>query len=224
MRRRTDRAGPVPVMKQLVIWGCGGMAREVNLLCEQTGDRVAGFLDERPEMKGCIVDDRPVLGDIDDIPELRDGVQIICAGVGDPSLKKQFADRTLHAGFTISAPLVHPGVFVSKRNSISPGAVVCAGTTMTVNVRLGAHVIVNRMSTLGHDVLVADYATIAPGANISGNVTIGEGAYIGTGVSIREKVRIGAWAVVGGGAFVKDDVPPGCMVAGVPATIKKQPA
>lgn len=211
-------------MTQLVIWGCGGMAREVNLLCEQRGDRVLGFLDERPEMKGCVVDDLPVLGDIADIAGLRDTVEVVCAGVGDPRLKKKFAEKTARAGFAVAGPLVHPGVYVSKRSSIGSGAVVCDGCVMTVNVHLGAHVIANRNSTLGHDVTVRDYATVSPGANVSGNVEIGEGAFVGTGASIREKVTIGAWSIVGGGAFVKDDVPGGCTVAGVPAIIKQRQA
>ena len=48
------------LIKPLVIWGCGGHAREVLHLCEQLGIEVAGFLDERSEWKGQIVDDVPV--------------------------------------------------------------------------------------------------------------------------------------------------------------------
>ena len=80
-------------MRLLIIWGCGGHAREVNHLCDQIGIEVAGFLDERPEMKGEIVDDFPVLGDIGDISFPRDGVHVTCAGVGDPALKKKFGRR-----------------------------------------------------------------------------------------------------------------------------------
>ena len=64
-------------MKKLVIWGCGGHAREVNWLCEQAGYEVAGFLDERPEWKGQIVNGVPVLGDLPDIDHLGDEVEIV---------------------------------------------------------------------------------------------------------------------------------------------------
>lgn len=206
-------------MNDLVIWGCGGMAREVNLLCEQAGRRVVGFLDERPQMKGKIVDDVPVLGDIEDIGHLRGSVSVICAGVGDPALKRRFADRTDKAGFRVAGPIVHPGVYLSQRSSVSDGSVICEGAVITVNVHIGRHVVINRNATLGHDVDIDDYVTISPGANISGNVSIGEGVFIGTGASIREKISIGAWSVVGGGAFVKDDVPVDRTVVGVPARV-----
>lgn len=208
-------------MKSLVLWGCGGFAREVSLLCEQNHDHVLGFLDERPEMKGHVVDDLPVLGDIGDIVSLRDEVEIVCASVGDPALKKRLVEKTRSAGFSLAAPLIHPAVPISKRSSVGVGSIVCEGCVITVNVHIGEHVAVNLNSTIGHDTDVGDYATISPGVNVSGNVSVGEGAYLGTGSSTREKLEIGAWSVVGGGAFVKDNVPDNCLVAGVPATIKK---
>ena len=109
-------------MTKLVIWGCGGFAREVNHLCEQRGDTVAGFLDERPEMKGHVVDGLPVLGDISDIADQREEVKVVCAGVGDPALKARFAEKTLKAGFVFAGPLLHPSVYMSSRNSVGKAA------------------------------------------------------------------------------------------------------
>ncbi|UCG17322.1 MAG: acetyltransferase [Phycisphaerales bacterium] len=209
-------------MRDLVIWGCGGMAREINHLCEQLGRKVVGFLDERSPLKGTIVDDVPVLGDISDIGPLCDEVAIVCAGVGDPALKKHFAEKTNAAGFQLAGPLVHPAIRLSARSSVQDGSVLCEGVVITVNVHIGRHVVINRNATLGHDAEVGDYVTVSPGANVSGNVRIGEGCFVGTGASIREKIEIGPWAVVGGGAFVKDDVPAGCTVVGVPASVLEQ--
>lgn len=209
-------------MRPLVIWGCGGFAREVNLLCGQLGRQVMGFLDERPEMKGQVVDDLPVLGNIGDISSLRDTVEIVCAGVGDPALKRKFAAKTVEREFTLASALVHPSVHISDRSNIGVGAVVCEGVVLTVNVHIHEHVIVNLNSTIGHDATIGTFATISPGVNVSGNVTIEEGVFIGTGASIREDVRIGAWSVVGGGSFVRSDVPGGVLAAGVPAVCKKK--
>lgn len=208
-------------MTGLVIWGCGGMAREVNHLCEQRGDRVLGFLDERAEMKGRVVDDVPVLGGLEAIKSPVEKIVVLCAGVGDPGSKRKFADVTQRAGLRFSEALRHPSVFLSHRSSVAEGAVLCEGVVITVNVHIGAHVIVNRNATIGHDVTVGEFSTISPGVNISGNVDIGKECFIGTGASIREKIKIGAGSIVGGGAFVMDDVPANCMVAGVPATVRK---
>ncbi|MCK1995309.1 acetyltransferase [Peribacillus muralis] len=208
-------------MKKIVIWGCGGHAREINHLCENSSHDVIGFLDERSEMKGKIIDDVPVLGDLHDIYSLRDKIKIVCAGVGDPSLKKRFVTKTIHEGFEIADTIVHPSVFISKTNTLGVGSIICEGTIITTNVQIGNFVILNRSSNVSHDNVINDYVTVGPGVNIAGTVTIGEGAYIGIGSSIREKINIGAWSVVGGGAFVKNDVPAKTLYAGVPATFKK---
>lgn len=210
------------LIKPLVIWGCGGHAREVLHLCEQIGIEVAGFLDERPEWKGKIVNEVPVLGDLPDILPLQNQVKIICAGVGDPSLKKRLVEKTGKSGFQFAETLIHPSVFISKRNQLGIGNVICEGAIITTNVEIRNFVIINRGVNISHDDLIGDYVTIAPGANIAGNVTIHDGAYIGIGASIREKITIGPWSVVGGGAFVKEDIPERTLYAGVPAKFKKR--
>ena len=208
-------------MTDVVIWGCGGHGREVNMLCEHAGVRVLGFLDERPEMKGRLIDNVPVLGTLADIASLRDRVMVICAGVGDPALKRRFSDMTAADGFTLSPPIVHPSAHVSSCVSVGPGTVVCAGVVMTVNVRIGRHVIVNVNATISHDASIDDFATVAPGVNVCGGVSVGEGAYLGVGCSIRERIQIGAWSVIGGGSFVRSNVPERTVYAGVPAVLRK---
>ncbi|GMA60048.1 acetyltransferase [Alicyclobacillus fastidiosus] len=206
---------------KLVIWGCGGMAREVNWLCQQLGHDVAGYLDERPEFRGRITDGLPVIGDLLDIPHLKDEVHVVCASVGDPALKKKFVDKTLQYGFRVADSLVHPSVFISKQNHIGTGTIICAGAIITTNVRIGDFVIVNVNASLSHDTIVEDYVTISPGATVCGNVTIGQSTFIGAGSTVKEKVRIGSRAVIGGGAFVKDNVHSMSLYAGVPAVFKK---
>lgn len=183
---------------------------------------MVGFLDERPEWKGQIVNGVPVLGDLPDILLLQDRVKIVCSGVGDPSLKKRLVKKTREFGFQFADTLVHPSIFISKRNDVGIGSIICEGTILTTNIVIKDFVIINRRVNISHDNRIEDYVTIAPGVNIAGNVTIQEGAYIGIGTSIREKITIGSWTVIGGGAFVKEDIPERTMYAGVPAKFKKR--
>ena len=76
-----------------------------------------------------------------------------------------------------------------------------------------------RQDISGHDVVLYDFATLAPGIHVSGNVVCEEGAYIGTGTNILPRMRIGAWSIAGAGSLINADVSPDTTVVGVPAKI-----
>jgi acetyltransferase-like isoleucine patch superfamily enzyme len=52
---------------------------------------------------------------------------------------------------------------------------------------------------------------------LSGNTTIGTETELGTGSVVLPGVSIGSNTVVGAGAAVNSDLPPGCTAVGVPA-------
>ncbi len=53
-------------------------------------------------------------------------------------------------------------------------------------------------------------------------IKIGDNCWFGANVSIMQGVTIGAGCVIGAGSVVTQDIPDNCIVAGVPATIKKK--
>jgi len=207
--------------KPMLIWGNGGLGREVNVLCETLGIPVAGYLDLRPEMKGEMSDGVKVLGDILD-PDINVENYQVTFAVGDSALRKRMYEKTLATGMDIAEALIHPSVIYSARSlQIGPGSVICPGCVIMVNVSIGTAVVINQLCSIGHDLILNDFVTLSPSVSVSGNVSIGEGSYLGVGCSIREGIQIGNWAVIGGGAFVKDNVPDKVLMAGVPAIIKK---
>ena len=108
-----------------------------------------------------------------------------------------------------------------------------------VGVRIGARTIVNVGSYLsgeggleiGEDVLIGPHVKLLSAGHaidegdvrINRNritrqkITIEAGAWIGAGAIVLEGVRIGRGAVVAAGSVVRQDVPDGAVVAGVPA-------
>jgi|TARA_B110000503_G_C7113760_1_gene399347 sugar O-acyltransferase (sialic acid O-acetyltransferase NeuD family) len=99
---------------------------------------------------------------------------------------------------------------------IGEGSIVCAGTIITTNVKLGKHAHLNLHTTIGHDCEIGDYFTTAPGAKVSGNCKIFDCVYIGTNASVKEKLSIHSLVTIGSNAaVVKNIEEPGTYV-GVP--------
>lgn len=81
--------------------------------------------------------------------------------------------------------------------NIGEGTIICAGSILTTNIKIGKHSQINLLCTVGHDTTIGDYFTIAPGSNISGNCDIGNKVYIGTNSSVKEKINICDNVIIG---------------------------
>jgi sugar O-acyltransferase (sialic acid O-acetyltransferase NeuD family) len=213
-------------MVKTYIHGAGGFGREVAWLLEHliaAPRRIEAFIEDAGGSKiGQRLLGIPVLApariDYGEAPE-------IFVAIGNPRVRRKVTERHLAAGAGLPSA-VAADVIVHGSCKIGAGAIICRGSILTVDIRIGAHVHVNLDCTIGHDAQLDDYATLAPGVHVSGNVHIGAGAYIGTGATIinGEEGRplvIGRGCVVAAGATVTRDVPEKTLVAGVPAVVKK---
>lgn len=63
--------------------------------------------------------------------------------------------------------------------------------------------------------------TQAAGKGYGDNVIIGDGVWIGFGALIMPGVTVGNGAIIAAGSVVRENVPEGVLVAGVPAKFKK---
>ena len=212
-----------PPIIDLAIFGASGFAREVAAWAERatwdgSGFRLVAFIDDMNpggELRG-----RPVLT-LAEIARAQRPAFVVA--VGDPALREDLVHAAESAGLPVAPPLVHPSVQYDEDHvTLGPGTVICAGSILTTDIAVARHVQINLDCTVGHDVSLGDYATLAPGVHVSGKVAIGRGAYLGTGAvtvdgDYDQPLVIGDRAVVGAGAVVTRDVPPATTVVGVPA-------
>lgn len=210
-------------LRDLYIIGAGGFGREVAWLVERINEvnptwNLKGFIDDNESLWGNVEGDYPVLGGCEYLKSLGD-VYAVCA-VGSAKVRKIIIGRIKESNVKF-ATLIDPSVLVSKRVEIGEGTIICAGTIITVDIRIGNHVIINLDCTIGHDVDIEDFVTIYPSVNVSGNVLIGQCTELGTGTQIIQGKRITANSIVGAGAVVVKNIDePGTYVGSPVKKIK----
>lgn len=203
--------------KELLIYGAGGLGREILSLVRALGDwSAAGFIDDVVPA-GTKVGGIKVLGGKDFLFKNNSPAYVVLA-MGDPVMKSEIA-RELKSSVITFPALIHPSAILQDEEStiLGAGSVIAAGCVLTTNIRIGNHVLVNLNTTIGHDVHIGNYSSIMPGVNIAGEVIIGDCVLVGSGANILNRMVVSEKSRVGMGAVVTRPVAPGATVVGVPA-------
>lgn len=205
--------------QQIGILGTSGFAREVADLAEDQGYRVLFVARDLAEQQSLKMGDAVILeADLPLYPALP-----LAIGIGDNALRERVALR--HAGRQFPALLHSSATFGrGQRATIlaTEGVLVCAGVRFTNSITVGKFSVFNLNATIGHDVVVAAFVNIAPGANISGNVQLDERCWIGTAAAVNQgapgaPLRVGADTMVGSGSVVVKDCDSQAVYVGIPA-------
>ncbi len=206
---RAERA-PIGTRRHaaVAIIGAGQHARVVGSVLEAAGLSVAGHYDDDPETWGGAIGRARVRGPLSEIPS---GAAAIIA-IGDNAARKRIADRLDLDWVTV----VHPFSWLHPEVPLGPGTVVCSSVSVQVGAEIGAHTIINNGSGVGHDAQVGDFVHLAV-SHVGAESRVDEGAFLGIGSVVLPRLIVGAWAMVGAGAVVMADVPPGSTVIGNPA-------
>lgn len=142
------------------------------------------------------------------------GVQFVL-GIGDPAVRRRLAEQLERAGLSAFSA-IHPSALVGSESVLGPGAVVCAGSVLSTNVRLGRYVHVNPNVTIGHDAVLSDFVSINPASVISGEVSLHEEVLVGAAATVLQNLTVGKRTIVGAAALVTKDVPKNVVVKGIP--------
>ena len=207
-------------MQDIVIFGSGGLAREVAFLIEQINGiapqwNILGFVEKDPHRVGAEVGKYRVRYTEE---ELFDMTVAAAIGIGSPVVIHKIAMRFAESSNITFPNLIHPSVICDEpRVTLGRGNILCAGNIFTTDIEIGSFNFFNLNCTYGHDVRIADCCVFNPGINMSGGVEMGSRCLVGTGATILQYLKIGDEVTVGAGSVVTKDVPAGTTVVGIPA-------
>jgi len=203
--------------RKLIIVGASGHGREVayTLLLNHHAEDFLGFLDDSRE--GTTPEGWPILGKVEDWPRWKDSEFIVA--INDPRVRRSVVAIMKSLGSPNWGGVIHPSVLQHPSVKLGYGFMILGGVEMTVNIKVGNFVSINRLVALGHDCVLGDFTAIGPLASVSGNVSSDCGVDIGTSAAIRQGVSLGDGCGIGMGAVVVGDVPTNELVVGNPARL-----
>jgi sugar O-acyltransferase (sialic acid O-acetyltransferase NeuD family) len=210
-------------MKKIVIAATGGFAKEILTILHDLGKmhlfdgfiNPDNFFKKEHDIEKII--GFPILNSSQVKPETHD----IIIGIGNPLFREKVYKEL---GDEFNYPnVIHPSAIISQWVTIGKGAVICPGVIITCGITIGDFCQLNLSTTVGHDCVMGDYFTTAPGAHISGNCIFGKGVYFGTSSAVRQGINICDNVTIGmGGIVVKNITETGVYVGNpVKQLIKK---
>jgi sugar O-acyltransferase (sialic acid O-acetyltransferase NeuD family) len=196
-------------MKKKGIIGAGGFGKEVYWslsLIEQVNTKF--FVDDKYWN-----DNNPL---ILPLSKFNPNEYEIVIAVGDPKDRFDIVQRLPKE--TKYFTHIHPSAQILGDNvEIGEGSIICAGTIITTNVKIGKHSHLNLQTTIGHDCEIGDYFSAMPGAIVSGNVKIYDLVYMGNNSSIREKLSVHSLTTIGMNSAVVKHIEETGVYVGCPA-------
>jgi len=202
-----------------VLLGAGGHARSVADVIARAGGTVLAVTGAPDGPRWSV----PVIaGDDEALARAAAEDAAIALGVGGNRVRSSIWELVAAAGAQ-APPVVARTATVAADATVGEGTVVLEHAHVGPASVLGNGVIVNTAAVVEHDCRLGDTVHVAPGAVVLGGATLGAGALVGSGARILPGVSVGPGAVVGAGAVVREDVPGGQTVVGVPAVPRGRP-
>ena len=211
------------MLKNIVIIGAGGHAKEVSFLIDEINRfkptwNLLGYIEKDNKSIRIYNGRYRILGNEAYFDKYQEPMHAVIA-IGSPHLVDRIQNRLSKKYSQIIFPnLIHPSVEVKTVDvKMGQGNIICAGNIFTTDIMIGSFNCINRGCNISHDVSIHSKCIINPGVNISGGVVIKDRCLIGTGATIMQYITIDSDSTVGAGAVVIKNVGQNETVVGIPA-------
>ena len=207
----------------MLIIGAKGFAKEIlEIFHLQREKHIAFYDDINIEGPDYLFDQFPILKNLDEVNEyFKKAGPEFTIGVGKPLLRYQLYQRFVTAGGVLISSISASAQIGSFGITIGAGCNILNNSIISNSVQIGKCCIIYYNSVITHDCVIGDFVEISPGVCVLGRCRIGSFVQVGSNATILPDITIGNNVVIAAGAVVTKNVPDNCMVAGVPAELKK---
>ena len=207
-------------MKDLAIYGAGGLGREVACLIRRINERehswnLIGFFDDEVE-KGTAVSSTTVLGGLEELNDWCYPVSVVIA-IGSPTDIFRLVDKIDNKNVTYPN-IIDPDCLIFDKQSMSlgKGNVIMSKCNFSCQSVIGDFNVFNIGVGVGHDVVIGCYNVFMPNVNVSGGVVIGNLNMFGVKSSILQYLRVGNNTTIGAHCLMIRNAKSDSLYFGVP--------
>ncbi|WP_417237037.1 acetyltransferase [Bizionia paragorgiae] len=209
----------------MLIIGAKGFAKEVLQILHENNelDNLAFYDDVNKNIGAHLYDKFPILKNkLEAEKYFREIDNRFTIGIGNPVMRTKMYEDFSKIGGVFASTISKNVVIGDYGNILEDGCNVMPNVVITNDVIIRAGVIVNQLSSIGHDTIIGAFTEICPNVSISGNCKLGNEVFVGTGAIILPNIKIGDRVTIGAGAVVTQNLPDNCVAVGVPAKIIKK--
>lgn len=211
------------MMKDIALYGAGGLGREIACLIRQINAETptwnfVGFFDDGLEI-GSSNEYGVVLGGMNELNAWSTPLcLLICIGAG--STVKKVVGRINNSVIEYPNLLYHI-TFSDERNVKLGKGNVFTGAHLSCAVEIGDFNLVNGDCVFGHDDKIGSYNTFMPGVRVSGEVVVGNECLFGVGSIVLQQIKMGDKVRLGAGSVLMHKPKSDSLYVGNPAKLFK---
>ena len=209
-------------MKDIAIYGAGGLGREIACLLRYINETEAkkwnlvGFFDDGKEV-GFNNGYGVILGGMDELNSYKKPLSLAIA-IGSPKTLKLLVSKITNP--KVDFPnIIAPNVlfFDKSTTTMGNGNIITFGCRLSCNTHLGDFNILNGNVSLGHDTLIGSYNVFMPEARLSGEVSVGNLNLFGGRCFVAQQIKIGNDTTIGAGSVILRKTKDNSLYLGNPA-------
>lgn len=208
-------------MKDIAIYGFGGLGREVACLISKINEveptwNLIGFFDDGVE-PGTACRYGSVIGGIEALNTWPHPISVAIA-IGTPKYLKSISSMITNGNVDFPN-LIAPGVFYFDKDTlrIGKGNIITFGCRFSCDISIGDFNIFDGMISMGHESSVGSFNALFPETRISGGAVIGNGNFFGARSFVAQYIHVGDGTRIGAGSFVLRNTKDGYLYMGNPA-------